>query len=256
MVAVVEVAFRRAWLEVRFGEREMITVNLGPEPVKVGGDARACTVWARGAAEIALRYWIRDGKVYCEDVPSKREAIVADGDTRTAGGVTVVVRTGSAHRRQRSAAPRRRSPSRAAERAATPQAAPAAALRPRVPVPAAAAPPAPPPTSGRRPSRRSRRAGLRRRDADADVAAPAGPTGGEVDSRHRRSCSRRPPRPAPKPAAPARRHRSPQRQPAGSARSPRRRRTAGSEAAGAGSAAGTKAVARRPGAEAARAPGR
>src|SRR5204863_319741 len=30
MVAVVEVAFRRAWLEVRFSEREVITVNLGP----------------------------------------------------------------------------------------------------------------------------------------------------------------------------------------------------------------------------------
>ena len=96
MVAVVEVAFRRAWLEVRFSEREVITVNLGPEPVKVGGDSRSCTVWARGAAAIALRYWIRDGKVHCEDVPTKRESTAADGDTRTAGGVTVVVRTGHA----------------------------------------------------------------------------------------------------------------------------------------------------------------
>ncbi len=93
MVAVVEAAFRRAWLEVRFSEREVITVNLGPEPVKVGGDSKACTVWARGAAPIALRYWIRDGKVFCEDVPTKRESPALDGDTRTAGGVTVVVRT-------------------------------------------------------------------------------------------------------------------------------------------------------------------
>ena len=93
MVAAVEAAFRRAWLEVRFSEREVITVNLGPEPVKVGGDSKACTVWARGAAPIALRYWIRDGKVYCEDVPTKREALATNGDTRTAGGVTVVVRT-------------------------------------------------------------------------------------------------------------------------------------------------------------------
>jgi hypothetical protein len=95
MVAVVEVAFRRAWLEVRFSEREVITVNLGPEPVKVGGEARLCTVWARGAADVALKYWIRDGKVYCEDVPGKREAVVGDGDTRPAGNVTVVVRTGN-----------------------------------------------------------------------------------------------------------------------------------------------------------------
>ncbi|MBY0461443.1 MAG: hypothetical protein K2V38_29350, partial [Gemmataceae bacterium] len=95
MVAVVEAAFRRAWLEVRLNEREAITVNLGPEPVKIGGDARACTVWARGAADVALRYWVRDGKVFCEDVPTRRESPVSDGDTRGAGPVTVVVHTGS-----------------------------------------------------------------------------------------------------------------------------------------------------------------
>ena len=129
MVAVVEVAFRRAWLEVRFSEREVITVNLGPEPVKVGGDARACTVWARGAPEVALRYWIRDGKVHCEEVPTKREAAVADGDTRTAGNVTVVVRTGGAAN----------APPLAASRAP--------AMPPPLPVPAKppAAPPVPPP---------------------------------------------------------------------------------------------------------------
>ena len=93
MVAIVETAFRRAWLEVRFSEREVITVNLGPEPVKVGGDARLCTVWARGAADVALRYWVRDGKVHCEEVPTKREATVGNGDSRAAGNVTVVVRT-------------------------------------------------------------------------------------------------------------------------------------------------------------------
>jgi hypothetical protein len=95
MVAVVEAAFRRAWLEVRYGPREMVTVNLGAEPVKIGSDARACTVWARGAPEIALRYFIRDGKVICTDVPSRSEEVAADGDTREAGNVTVVVRTGS-----------------------------------------------------------------------------------------------------------------------------------------------------------------
>ena len=47
MVAVVEAAFRRAWLEVRYGDREVVTVNLGAEPVKVGGDSKLCTVWAR-----------------------------------------------------------------------------------------------------------------------------------------------------------------------------------------------------------------
>ncbi len=93
MVAVVEAAFRRAWIEVRYGEREIITVNLGAEPVRIGGDSRACTVWARGAAPIAFEYWIRDGQVQCADVPAKQETPVTDGDTRTAGNVTVIVRT-------------------------------------------------------------------------------------------------------------------------------------------------------------------
>lgn len=95
MVAIVEAAFRRAWLEVRYGTRETITVNLGPEPVKVGGDARACTVWARGAEPLALRYFIRDGQVICEDAPSRTREVVGNGDTREVGNVTVTVRIGS-----------------------------------------------------------------------------------------------------------------------------------------------------------------
>ena len=95
MVAIVEAAFRRAWLEVRYGSRETITVNLGPEPVKIGGDNRACTVWARGAAPVALRYFIRGGQVVCEDAPNRSESMVRNGDTREVGNVTVTVRTGS-----------------------------------------------------------------------------------------------------------------------------------------------------------------
>ena len=96
MMAIVEAAFRRVWLEVRYGERETITVNLGPEPVKIGGDARACTVWARGAVDVALRYFVRDGRVICEDAPTRNESIVGNGDTRTVGTVTLIVHTGTA----------------------------------------------------------------------------------------------------------------------------------------------------------------
>jgi hypothetical protein len=95
MVAIVEAAFRSAWLEVRYGARETITVNLGPEPVKIGGDNRACTVWARGAAPVALRYFIRGGQVVCEDTPNRAEAVARNGDSREVGNVTVTVRTGS-----------------------------------------------------------------------------------------------------------------------------------------------------------------
>ncbi len=94
MVAIVEAAFRRVWLEVRYGEREIIAVNLGPEPVKIGGDARACTIWARGASDVALRYFVRDGRVICEDATTRRESIVGNGDTRSVGTVKLTVHTG------------------------------------------------------------------------------------------------------------------------------------------------------------------
>ncbi|AWM41236.1 hypothetical protein GobsT_01470 [Gemmata obscuriglobus] len=170
MVAVVEAAFRSAWLEVRYGPRETVTVNLGAEPVKIGGDARACTVWARGAAAVALRYFIRDGRVICTDVPAREEAEVTNGDTREVGNVTVVVRTGSGARPPAPPAPRPAappipkakpapkpldldeddglplpmpaSPPPAAPRAATPFAPPPVPPRPSAP-PLAGRPPAP-----------------------------------------------------------------------------------------------------------------
>jgi len=94
VVAIVEAAFRRAWLEVRFGERETINVNLGPEPVKVGGNSQLCTVWARGAPDVAFRFFVRNSQVICEDVPTRTETIVGEGHTRTTGTVTLTVRTG------------------------------------------------------------------------------------------------------------------------------------------------------------------
>jgi hypothetical protein len=94
MLALVEKAFRSAWLEVSYGPRETVQVNLGAEPVKIGGDAKACTVWARGAAPIALRFFVRDGRVVCEDAVNRTETVVGDGTERRAGSVSVVVRTG------------------------------------------------------------------------------------------------------------------------------------------------------------------
>lgn len=93
MVALVEAVLRRAWLEVRYGSGEVIMVNLGPEPVKVGGDGQQCAVWARGALPVALRYWLRDFQVICHEVATGQERAVAGGDYRRAGGVEITVRT-------------------------------------------------------------------------------------------------------------------------------------------------------------------
>jgi Mg-chelatase subunit ChlD len=96
MVALAEVMFRSAWLEVQYGPREKGLVNLGPEPVSIGGSARDCTVFAREAAPVALRYWFKNGKVLCEDVPTGAVSEAAVGQPRPVGAVTVTVRTAAA----------------------------------------------------------------------------------------------------------------------------------------------------------------
>ena len=54
-----------------------------------------CTVGARGAAPLALRYFIRDSQVVCDDAVMKRETVVGEGFSKEVGNVTVTVRTGS-----------------------------------------------------------------------------------------------------------------------------------------------------------------
>jgi hypothetical protein len=149
MVAIAEAAFRRAWLEVRYGERETIAVTLGPEPVKVGSDAKACTVWARGAPPVALRFFVRDGKVICDDPVTKRETAVGDGFGKEVGTLTVTVRTGSG-----GASPVPTPPSRPAPRRTAADddgydlpmpiaSSPSRPVSPPIPAPATASPPRP-----------------------------------------------------------------------------------------------------------------
>ena len=91
MVALVEIAFRTAWLEVRYGAREIIAVNLGPEPIKIGGDGKACTIWARGAEPVAYRIWVQSGQVICDDVGRGRTENLGNGAMREAGNVQMIV---------------------------------------------------------------------------------------------------------------------------------------------------------------------
>lgn len=92
MVAFVELTFRKAWLEVRYGASEIVTVNLGPEPVKVGSDGSACAVYAKGAAPVAFRFWIHQGKVLREDYQAKDVQEVQPDESQEIGAITVTVR--------------------------------------------------------------------------------------------------------------------------------------------------------------------
>jgi Ca-activated chloride channel family protein len=90
MVAWVEAAFREAWLEVRYGPREARRVSLGREPVSLGG-GRECTVYAPNAPPVALRYFLDEGRILCEDLVQGRTLEVVPGDCRAVGTLTVTV---------------------------------------------------------------------------------------------------------------------------------------------------------------------
>jgi transglutaminase-like putative cysteine protease len=86
----VRATFREAWLEVADtgGSR---TVPLGPEPVAIGRSA-ICAVRAETTTPVALRYWLEQGQVWCEDVPTGQTACVGAGASRKIGPLTLVVR--------------------------------------------------------------------------------------------------------------------------------------------------------------------
>ena len=91
MLALVEAAFRQAWLEVHYG-KEIVTVSLGTTPVKIGSDNRACQVYARGARPLAFQYTFADGHVTCVDFSTEKSTPVEPGYEQEIGGVRVVVR--------------------------------------------------------------------------------------------------------------------------------------------------------------------
>jgi Ca-activated chloride channel family protein len=97
MLAWVEAAFRQAWLEVHYGGKEVITVSLGAQPVKVGSDNRACQVYARGARPLACQFTFADGHVTCVDFATEKSTAIEIGHEQDIGGVRVVVRGSRAH---------------------------------------------------------------------------------------------------------------------------------------------------------------
>lgn len=92
VVAIVEAAFRDAWLEISYG-REMRTVNLGTNAITIGAGP-SCTVWTRTDHPVALKFWLRDGQVMRQDVPVDKTNVVGTGHREKVGTIEVSVRTG------------------------------------------------------------------------------------------------------------------------------------------------------------------
>lgn len=93
MIALVEKVFRRYWLEVKFGEREIRTFTLGPALLAVGGDEKAATVCVRDAPARALGYYVRGSRVLCEDFGSGRTSDAPPGDQRKLANALLTVRS-------------------------------------------------------------------------------------------------------------------------------------------------------------------
>lgn len=91
MIALAELAFRRYWLEITYGAREVRTVTLGRAAVVVGGDEGQAAVLVRGAAPIALRYRVEGDRVLCEDAVTGRTIELTPGDQRELSGVRIAV---------------------------------------------------------------------------------------------------------------------------------------------------------------------
>lgn len=91
LITWIEATFREAWLEICFGPREIVKVSLGEKPVSIGSDAKACTVFVFGAAPIALRYWVKNGIIECEDLSASQTMQVRPGNQRQVGNATVTV---------------------------------------------------------------------------------------------------------------------------------------------------------------------
>lgn len=98
MIMVAESLFREAWLEVSYGPGELRTVSLGREPVSIGSDQTACTVYVRNVAPTAYRFTLREDQILSEDVRTGSVERLQPGDKRAVGNVSITVRVSGSSR--------------------------------------------------------------------------------------------------------------------------------------------------------------
>lgn len=92
MIMLADAMFRKAWLEVRYSPREVRTLTLGAEPVRIGSDARNCEVYVRNVPAIACVYRFEKGQIFCDDQINLRNGPVVFGAATSIGNVTVTPR--------------------------------------------------------------------------------------------------------------------------------------------------------------------
>jgi len=89
-VGIVEVLFREAWLTVAYGPKEIVTVTLGREPVKVGSHASS-TVYV--AEDADLEYVLDQGRLACVDKATGKSEVPTPGEWKKVGNLAIAVNT-------------------------------------------------------------------------------------------------------------------------------------------------------------------
>jgi hypothetical protein len=96
MIILADAFFREAWLEVRYGPHEALTVTLGADPVRVGSDARKCEVYVRNVPAIAYIYRFEKGQVLCDNYVNNKRGAVPLGVATMVGNVSITPLAGNA----------------------------------------------------------------------------------------------------------------------------------------------------------------
>ncbi|GGA15368.1 vWA domain-containing protein [Okeania sp. KiyG1] len=91
MIVITEVLFRKAWLEISYGPKEIKTVNLGKETVTVGSNPELCIVYIPDTPSVALKFQFDQGNIFCEDVEAGSKRSVRPGYQIDVGRAKVTV---------------------------------------------------------------------------------------------------------------------------------------------------------------------
>jgi len=91
MIVITEVLFRKAWLEISYGPKEIRTVNLGKEIVTVGSNPELCIVYIPETPSVAFKFQFDRGNIFCENVPTGNKRSVQPGEQISVGRAKLTV---------------------------------------------------------------------------------------------------------------------------------------------------------------------
>lgn len=90
MIALAEVAARRAWISVSFSSLDSYDLALGTVPVAVGSDRGQCRAFVPAIEPVAARYGFENGGAFLSHPDGRRE-LLNEGDARNFGKARVTL---------------------------------------------------------------------------------------------------------------------------------------------------------------------